>query len=87
MLLDEMLSKVMEGMARPLKARISTVLDEVRGIGVAYRLVNYLAFYSITIGELAGTGSPLGEALSDCRGVAYRVFEASVRKEVSRAVG
>jgi hypothetical protein len=43
------LSAVMSGAARPLRARLGTVLGECGDAVVAYRLLGFLAFYSDTV--------------------------------------
>lgn len=73
--------------ANDQQSRISTVLESVRETGVGYRLLNLLAFYVSTVGQLAGKDSPLFEALSDCRTNAAGAFRNAIKKEVSSGWG
>lgn len=65
---------------------MSTVLESVREAGVGYRLLNLLAFYRATVGQLAGLDSPVLEALSECRKNADDTFRHAMKREV-RSVG
>ena len=58
------------------------VLESVREIGVGYRLLNLLAFYRTTVGQLAGQEGPLLEALSECRRNADESFRRALKREV-----
>ncbi|CAM9314341.1 unnamed protein product [Pylaiella littoralis] len=82
----EVLSKVLQGIARPLQSRISTVLESVREAGVGYRLLNLLAFYRATVGQLAGLESPLMDALSESRKNADDTFRNAMKREGDRLV-
>ncbi|CAN0494951.1 unnamed protein product, partial [Scytosiphon promiscuus] len=64
------------------QARVSTVLESVREAGVGYRLLNLLAFYRATVGQLAGLDSPVMEALSECRKNADDTFRNAMKREV-----
>ncbi|CAM9625354.1 unnamed protein product, partial [Hapterophycus canaliculatus] len=77
---EEVLCKVLQGIARPLQSRVSTVLESVREAGVGYRLLNLLAFYRATVGQLAGLDSPLMGALSECRKNADDTFRHAMKR-------
>ena len=64
------------------KSRVSTVLESVREAGVGYRLLNLLAFYRATVGQIAGEESPLMEALTECRKNADDTFRHAMKREV-----
>ncbi|CBN75179.1 conserved unknown protein [Ectocarpus siliculosus] len=83
---EEVLCKVLQGIARPLQSRVSTVLESVREAGVGYRLLNLLAFYRATVGQLAGLDSPVLEALSECRKNADDTFRHAMKREGDRLV-
>eukprot|EP00903_Cladosiphon_okamuranus_P006045 g5962.t1 len=83
---EEVLCKVLQGIARPLQSRVSTVLESVREAGVGYRLLNLLAFYKATVGQLAGLESPLMESLSECRKNADDTFRNAMKREGDRLV-
>lgn len=72
----EIVSRVMEGMVKPLRARISTLLMECTDAVLAYRLIGYIAFYSDMVGRMIDTESPLGVAIAECRGEAYQRFRS-----------
>ncbi|CAM9691759.1 unnamed protein product [Sphacelaria rigidula] len=79
---EEVLCKVLQGVARPLQSRVSTVLESVREVGIGYRLLNLLSFYAATVGQLAGPASPLLDALSECRRNADETFRHAMKREV-----
>lgn len=58
------------------------MLESVREAGVGYRLLNLLAFYRATVGQLAGLDSPVLEALSECRKNADDTFRHAMKREV-----
>lgn len=64
------------------QSRVSTVLESVREAGVGYRLLNLLAFYRATVGQLAGLESPLMDALSESRKNADDTFRNAMKREV-----
>ena len=49
---------------------------------MGYRLLNLLAFYKATVGQLAGLESPLMESLSECRKNADDTFRNAMKREV-----
>ncbi len=49
---------------------------------MGYRLLNLLAFYRSTVGQLAGLDSPLLDALSECRKNADDTFRKAMKREV-----
>lgn len=53
---------------------------------MGYRLLNLLAFYRATVGQLAGLDSPLLEALSECRKNADDTFRHAMKREVRSMV-
>lgn len=63
------------------------MLESVREAGVGYRLLNLLAFYKATVGQLAGLESPLMESLSECRKNADDTFRNAMKREVLSALG
>ncbi|CAM9239277.1 unnamed protein product [Ascophyllum nodosum] len=83
---EEVLRRVLQGIARPLQSRVSTVLESVREAGVGYRLLNLLAFYRATVGQIAGEESPLMEALTECRKNADDTFRHAMKREGDRLV-
>lgn len=58
------------------------MLESVREAGVGYRLLNLLAFYKGTVGQLAGVDSPVLEALSECTKNANDTFRHAMKREV-----
>lgn len=58
------------------------MLESVREAGVGYRLLNLLAFYRATVGQLAGLESPLMGALSESRKNADETFQSAMKREV-----
>jgi Conserved oligomeric complex COG6 len=46
---EEALSRVLKGVARPLQGRVTTVLEDCSDAVTTYKLMGYLAFYCETV--------------------------------------
>ncbi|CAG8527849.1 660_t:CDS:10 [Paraglomus brasilianum] len=64
----------LEGICRPLKTRIDQVLGLQTGAITAYRILNLIQFYKITIARILGPSAALSNALESILKSASRVF-------------
>ncbi|KAG5180265.1 oligomeric complex COG6-domain-containing protein [Tribonema minus] len=78
------LSGVMSAVARPLRARLGTVLEDVRDAVTAYRLLGFLAFYGETVGQLVDSREGLGLALTEARADGLTRFRALLSAPAQR---
>ncbi|KAL2920049.1 Golgi transport complex subunit 6 [Polyrhizophydium stewartii] len=73
-LLLQVLDKDLEGICRPLRQRIDSVLASGIGPITSYRIANLVQFYSQTVTKILGTFSQLSVALEELASLSFKVF-------------
>ncbi|KAG9307314.1 hypothetical protein G9A89_017142 [Geosiphon pyriformis] len=73
-IVQDLLDRDLDGTCRPLKARVEQVLGSQPGAITAYRIVNLIQFYKITIAKILGPNASLSITLEEITESASFVF-------------
>ncbi|RHZ69762.1 hypothetical protein Glove_279g34 [Diversispora epigaea] len=73
-IIQDLLDRDLDGTCRPLKTRVEQVLGSHPGAITAYRILNLIQFYNITISRILGPNASLSITLQEITESASRVF-------------
>jgi hypothetical protein len=77
----ELLSRSLQGLGRPLRARITQTLETRAGLEVLYTLTDLLTFYEATFARLVPTENAVHSAVKGCLLESKRIFLNALSKQ------
>ncbi|PWN39100.1 oligomeric complex COG6 [Ceraceosorus guamensis] len=77
----EVLDRVMEGCARPLKLRIEQTVSSQEGCITSFRLASLVHFYHITMERTIGTKAALSRILREISATSYESFLSTLDRQ------
>ncbi|CAG8548311.1 1902_t:CDS:2 [Acaulospora colombiana] len=73
-IIQDLLDRDFDGICRSLKTRVEQVLGSQQGAITAYRILNLIQFYKITIGRILGPNAALSNTLQEITESASMIF-------------